>query len=76
MDFEFLEGKKTYVVVVATLMYALGGWVAGYLDLNQVMPLILGALGLSGLRHGFTTKADMFKEPEVPVQTQTVTHTR
>ena len=76
MNFEFLEGKKTYLIAVATLMYALGGWVAGYLDFNQVIPLVLGALGLSGLRHGIVTQADMFEESEgvplseIPVETQ------
>ena len=66
MNLEFLEGKKTYVVAIATISYALGGWVAGYLSLDQVIPLILVALGMGGIRHGITTNADMFEEPELP----------
>lgn len=69
MDFESLSGRKTYLVTIATLMYALGGWVAGFLDLSQAIPLIFGALGLSGLRHGITTGTDMFEEPNTPPQT-------
>lgn len=76
MDFSFLEGKKTYVVAVATVAYAIGGLVAGYLSFDQVIPLVLAALGLSGLRHGVVTQADMFKAPEVPVQTDIAHHTR
>ena len=67
MDFDFLSGKKTYLVTIATLMYALGGWVAGYIETSSAINLILFALGLSGLRHGITTGADMFEEEEVPV---------
>lgn len=54
MKFKDLEGYKTYLVAVATLMYAIGGLFAGYLDVSVVIPLILGALGASGLRHGMT----------------------
>ena len=76
MDLDFLEGKKTYVVAVATVMYALGGWVAGYLEFNQIVPLILGALGLSGLRHGIVTGADMFEEQEMPIPPTTAPPTQ
>lgn len=76
MVLEFLEGKKTYVVAIATISYALGGWVAGYLTLDQVIPLILIALGLGGLRHGITTGSDMFEEPELPAPPQTVPPTQ
>ena len=65
MDSGSFTGKKTYLVAVATIAYAIGGWVAGYLDLSQAIPLILGSLGLSGLRHGVSTGIDMFKAPEL-----------
>lgn len=46
------KGKKTYIIAVATLCYALGGAVAGFHDWGVAIPLILGALGLAGLRNG------------------------
>ena len=49
-----VKGNKTYIVMVATICYALGGAVAGFLDWGIAVPLILGALGLSGLRHALT----------------------
>jgi len=52
MKFKDLEGYKTYLTMGATLMYALGGLAAGFLEWSQAMPLIFGALGISGLRHG------------------------
>ena len=75
MNFEFLEGKKTYLVALATLSYAVGGYFAGYLSFDQVIPLVLATLGLSGLRHGIVTQADMFDDsvevPPVEIQTAT-----
>lgn len=47
---KFLEGKKTYIMTVAILCYALGGWVAGFVEPQIAVGLILGALGLGGLR--------------------------
>lgn len=52
MKFKDLEGYKTYLTMVATLMYALGGLAAGFIEWNAAIALILGALGVSGLRHG------------------------
>ena len=50
-DFKkFLEGKKTYIMTVAILCYALGGWVSGYVEPTTAITLILGALGLGSLR--------------------------
>ena len=54
-----LKGKKTYIVVVATLCYAIGGAVAGYLDYSTAVAIVLGALGFAGLRNAV---------PSVPVQ--------
>lgn len=64
MDWQDLQGGKTYVVAIATICYALGGFVAGYLDMQTAIPLILGALGLSGLRHGI--KEFINPTPETP----------
>ena len=56
------EGKKTYIVMIATICYALGGAVAGFHDWGLAIPLILGALGLGGLRHGI----DGYEPAETP----------
>ena len=48
------KGKKTYIAMVATICYALGGAVAGFHGWEVAVPLVLGALGLSGLRHALT----------------------
>ena len=53
MDTSKVKGYRTYIVSIATVCYALGGWVAGYVDPSVAIPLILGALGLSGLRGAF-----------------------
>ncbi|GAH41385.1 unnamed protein product, partial [marine sediment metagenome] len=46
----WLEGKKTYIMIVATLCYALGGWVGGFVEPQIAIGLILGALGLGGIK--------------------------
>jgi hypothetical protein len=47
-----LEGKKTYLVAAATIAYAVVvyGWQMN--DWKTAMDLILGALGMSAMRHG------------------------
>jgi len=57
MDFNFFQGKKTYIVMVATICYALGGAVAGFLNWGVAIPLILGALGISALRNAIPAPA-------------------
>ncbi len=52
MDWKNLQGAKTYIIAIATVCYALGGAISGYVDIQTAIPLILGALGLSGLRAG------------------------
>jgi len=52
MDLKQLTGKKTYIVTIAIICYALGGMVSGLMEIGVGIPLILGALGLSGLRAG------------------------
>ena len=63
MDISKLKGKKTYIMIVATICYALGGMVAGFVTPAVGIPLILGALGLGGLRAAFP-KPEV--KPEVP----------
>lgn len=53
----FLSGHKTYIVAGVTVVYALTEWlVAGAIDQSTAIGLILGALGLSGLRSGIASK--------------------
>ena len=52
MDLNVLKGKRTYIMTIAIICYALGGMVSGLMEIGVGIPLILGALGLSGLRSG------------------------
>lgn len=52
-----LEGKKTYIVALVSIVYAAAGAFLGYHDWQYAIMVILGALGLAGLRHGVTTRA-------------------
>lgn len=61
MDLAKLKGKKTYVMVIATICYALGGAVSGHLDWGVAVGLIIGSLGLGALR-------DAFPKPEVKTE--------
>ncbi len=46
---EFLKGKKTKVVIVLTLVYAVIGLILGELEPNVAYAMILGALGGFGI---------------------------
>ena len=48
---DFLGGKKTFIVAITTVLYAVivVGWQMG--DWNQASQLILVALGLGAVRH-------------------------
>jgi len=49
-----LNGKKTYIVAVLTIIYAVTGAAIGKIDWNTAVGIILAALGMSGLRHGIS----------------------
>ena len=68
MDLSKLKGYKTYIAMIATICYALGGAVAGFLEWGIAIPLILGALGLGALRDAFNKPEE---KPEVPPPEQT-----
>jgi type IV secretory pathway VirB2 component (pilin) len=53
--FSKIEGYKTYIVAVVTVIYALVTMWNGTMDQHTGVAMILGALGLGGLRHGITT---------------------
>lgn len=46
-----LNGKKTYVVSIVTVIYAVCGILLGAMEVNDAMMLIAGALGLSTIGH-------------------------
>ena len=55
---EWLKGKKSYILTVATILYAITGYAIQLHDQEAMMILILGALGISSVRHGVKTEAD------------------
>ena len=50
--FTLLEGKKTYLISLALLSFAVLGLLLGQLDQIKAVELILEALGLAALRSG------------------------
>lgn len=50
------NGSKTYIVGVATIMWAAGGFVAGKVDGTTAIQGILFALTMMGVRHGIALK--------------------
>lgn len=63
MELKDFKGKKTYIIMVAAICYALGGAVAGFHDWNFAIAVILGALGLGGLRNALV-KPEPASEPQ------------
>lgn len=57
-----LEGKKTYIIAVLWICYALSGLVIGQLDANAALQAILTGLGFIGLRSAIS-KAEILKFP-------------
>ena len=47
-----LEGYRTYLVAIGTIMWAVGGFAAGKVDGNTAIQAIFIALGMMGLRSG------------------------
>ena len=52
-----LNGKKTYIICVLMLIYAISAFALGKIDANQAWQIILEALAIAGLRHGFSNTA-------------------
>lgn len=50
--FGLLSGKKTYIVAIVTVLYAIVVVGIGQNDWSGAVALILGASGLGALRHG------------------------
>lgn len=66
-----LNGKKTYVVVIITVIYAVCKMLLGEMPTNEAMMLITGALGITTIGHkiahqpasvgrAFTNRCDRF----------------
>lgn len=53
---EFLAGKKSYIVVVALVVYAIAGVYTGQLTQDAAVALVLNGLGLGALRSAIGTK--------------------
>lgn len=51
-----LEGKKTYLIAAATILYGALGLALGHLNVDQAAELILGGSGLAALRAGLAKK--------------------
>ena len=47
----WLEGKKTYIVALVTIVYAVTGLIIGQVTQEAAIALILGSLGVSALRN-------------------------
>lgn len=52
-----VNGFKTYIVAVVTLLYAIGYYGFGQNDWGTAITLILGSSGLGALRHALPSKA-------------------
>jgi len=49
---DWLSGKKTYIIGIATICYAIGGAIIEKVSWNIAIPLVLGTLEIFGLRIG------------------------
>jgi hypothetical protein len=49
-----LKGKKTYIVAIASIVYAWLGVYTGSMDSQTAIQMSLAALGMSALRHGMS----------------------
>lgn len=49
-----LQGKKTYIVAAALVVYAVAGVYTGQLTQDAAITLVLNGLGLSALRAGIS----------------------
>lgn len=72
----FFAGKKTYILGICGILYAIFGFVTGHLDSNTALATVFAALTAMGLRNGITTEAqkltrlipDKTLPPQIPLQ--------
>lgn len=48
----FLSGKKTYLLGICGLLYAVGGYFSGHIDQQTALDAVWASLSLMGLRAG------------------------
>ncbi len=51
-----MNGRKTYIVGVGMILYAVAGVLLKQTDANEAITLIMEALAIMGLRHGIEKK--------------------
>jgi hypothetical protein len=51
---QWLQGKKTYLLGLAALAYAIGGYFSGHLDAQTAMDIIWASLTSMALRAGIS----------------------
>jgi hypothetical protein len=49
---EMLDGKKTYLVAIVLIVYAVAGYLSGHMSLDEAIRNVLDGLGLGFLRAG------------------------
>lgn len=52
----WLKGKKTYILAVVGVIYALSGWYLGKIDTQTMINMAWAALTAAALRAGITNK--------------------
>lgn len=52
----FLQGKKTYLVALVAIIYAVSAYFTGHIGFENATQLVLGALGIGALRNGISGK--------------------
>lgn len=68
----FLKGKKTYFIMLATIAYAGTGWLTGNLTQTEALAFIFGASGLGALRHGVGTSVINIAQQLMPLVLQSL----
>lgn len=53
----YLQGKKTYIIGICGILYAILAFATGHLDSNTAITLIFTSLAAMGIRNGVTTEA-------------------
>jgi len=54
---DWLKGKKTYLIAIGTIIYAVSGAATGQIDVQTAIQMILAALGGMTMRAGISNSA-------------------
>ena len=55
-----LNGKKTYILGICGILYAIFGFATGHLDSQTGLGIVFASLTAMGLRNGITTEIQNF----------------